>query len=537
MSVRSLNWLKFGGLVGMAFFLGLLFAGLLDLPRNSLAQGSGLGRLTGGQPVIPTIQAPPLPAARPLAELSDAFAAVAEHVRPSVVYVKSTRKQQVARNLRIPQGFEPFFQQPRNRAPQIERGSGSGFVVSEDGYILTNNHVVDGAQKVEVQLLDGRNFPATVVGTDPTTDVAVIKIAARGLSPAALGRSATARIGEWVLAVGNPLGETLTFTVTSGIISAKGRGQLQLPGRSQRSIQDFIQTDAAINPGNSGGPLINVRGEVIGINSAIASETGFNVGYGFAVPIDLARQVMEQLIKNGKVERAALGVQVNDADARDATYMGFSEVRGVKLSDFTDESSPAKAAGLEPGDIIIGIDGQRVDYVAQLQQIVGFKRPGETVKVEVARKGGVRRTFTVRLISGAATNEQGAADRDRTREDTADPEAEPAGAEVKPLGVTVMPLTTQIAAEIGTPAGLRGLVVQSVDQEGPAAEVPLFGVESGNPDIILSVEGTPVRTEAELRAALKNSGPGGIVTLVLYNKAGAASGGGGRRVVRVQLAQ
>jgi serine protease Do len=537
MSVRSLNWLKFGGLVGMAFFLGLLFAGLLDLPRNSLAQGGGLSRLTGGQPVIPTIQAPPLPAARPLAELSDAFAAVAEHVRPSVVYVKSTRKQQVARNLRIPQGFEPFFQQPRNRAPQIERGSGSGFVVSEDGYILTNNHVVDGAQKVEVQLLDGRNFPATVVGTDPTTDVAVIKIAARGLSPAALGRSATARIGEWVLAVGNPLGETLTFTVTSGIISAKGRGQLQLPGRTQRTIQDFIQTDAAINPGNSGGPLINVRGEVIGINSAIASETGFNVGYGFAVPIDLARQVMEQLIKTGKVERAALGVLVNEADANDATYMGFSEVRGVKVSEFfPEENSPAKAAGLEPGDIIIGIDGQRVDYVAQLQQIVGFKRPGETVKVEVARKGGARKTFTVRLISGAAANEQVAADRDRSREDTGDPEAEPAGAEVKPLGVTVMPLTTQIAAEIGTPAGLRGLVVQSVDQEGPAAEVPLFGVESGNPDVILSVEGTPVRTEADLRAALKNAGPGGIVTLVLYNKAGAGPGGG-RRVVRVQLAQ
>jgi len=534
MSVRSLNWLKFGGLVGMAFFLGLLFAGLLDLPRNSLAQGSGLARLTGGQPVIPTIQAPPLPAARPLAELSDAFAAVAEHVRPSVVYVKSTRKQQVARNLRIPQGFEPFFQQPRDRGPQIERGSGSGFVVSEDGYILTNNHVVDGAQKVEVQLLDGRIFPATVVGTDPTTDVAVIKIAARGLSPAALGKSATARIGEWVLAVGNPLGEALTFTVTSGIISAKGRGLPQLPGRSQRSIQDFIQTDAAINPGNSGGPLINVRGEVIGINSAIASETGFNVGYGFAVPIDLARQVMEQLIKSGKVERAALGVLVDDATATDATYMGLPEVRGVKLSNFTDENSPAKAAGLEPGDIIVGIDGQRVDYVAQLQQIVGFKRPGETVKVEVARKGGVRKTFTVRLISAAAS-EQVAGDRASPREDTGDPDAEPAGAEVKPLGVTVMPLTTQVAAEIGTPAGLRGLVVQSVDQEGPAAEVPLFGVESGNPDIILSVEGTAVRTEAELRAALKNAGPGGIVTLVLYNKAGAAIQGGGRRVVRVQL--
>jgi S1-C subfamily serine protease len=260
------------------------------------------------------------------------------------------------------------------------------------------------------------------------------------------------------------------------------------------------------------------------------------VGYGFAVPIDLARQVMEQLIRTGKVERAALGVLVNEADANDATYMGFSEVRGVKVSEFfPEENSPAKTAGLQPGDIIIGIDGQRVDYVAQLQQIVGFKRPGETVKVEVARKGGARKTFTVRLISAAAS-EQVATDRDTPREDAGDPEAEPAGAEVKPLGVTVMPLTTQIAAEIGTPAGLRGLVVQNVDQEGPAAEVPLFGVENGNPDIILSVEGTPVRTEADLRAALKDAGPGGIVTLVLYNKA-LATQGSGRRVVRVQLAR
>jgi serine protease Do len=535
MSVRSLNWLKFGGLVGLAFFLGLLFAGLLDLPRTSLAQG-GVSRLTQGESVIRTVQAPPLPAARPLVELSDAFAAVAEHVRPSVVFVKSTRKQQAARNLRVPQGFEPFFQQPRSNVPRIERGSGSGFVVSEDGYILTNNHVVAGAQKVEVQLLDGRKFLATVVGTDSTTDIAVIKIEAKGLSPAALGNSASARIGEWVLAVGNPLGEALTFTVTSGIISAKGRGLGALPGRSELSIQDFIQTDAAINPGNSGGPLVNVRGEVIGINSAIASETGFNVGYGFAVPIDLARQVMEQLIKSGHVERAALGVMVTEVNATDASYVGLPDVRGVKIENYSTETSPAKRAGLEPGDVVIAIDGQPVNYVAQLQQIVGFKRPGDMVKVEVARKGGLRKTLSVRLIS-AASNQEPAADRGAEQEQPTDPEAEPAGAVIRPLGVTVMPLTTQIAAEIGTPAGLRGLVVQSVDQEGPSAEVPLFGVESGNPDIILSVEGTPVRTEAELRAALKDAGPGGIVTLVLYNKAGANQRGGGRRVERIQLAK
>ena len=538
MSVRNLNWLKFGGLVGLAFVLGLLFAGLLDLPKNSLAQGAET-RLTSSQPAIRTVVAPPLPAARPLAELSDAFAAVAEHVRPSVVFVKSTRKQQVVQSPAIPKGFEPFFGFPqgpqgRNRAPSFERGSGSGFIVSENGYILTNNHVVDGAEKVTVQLLDGRTFPARVVGTDPNTDVAVIKIDATGLNPAALGSSASTRIGEWVLAVGNPLGEALTFTVTSGIVSAKGRGLAGLPGRSDRSIQDFIQTDAAINPGNSGGPLVNVRGEVIGINSAIASETGYNVGYGFAIPIDLARQVMDQLIKTGKVERAALGVLVGEADATDATYAGLPEVRGVKIENFPSESSPAKRAGLEPGDVIITIDGQRVDYVAQLQQIVGFRHPGESVKVEVARKGGVRRTYAVRLISAASPEAVPAGQPDQ-QNDAADSgtDAE-SGTVIKPLGLTVIPLTAQTAGEMGAPVGLKGLMIQSIDQEGPSGEARLFGMDSGSPDVILAVEGTPVRTEAELRSALRSAGPGGIVTLQLYNKALAAQGAG-KRLVRVQL--
>jgi len=535
MSVRSLNWLKFGGLVGLAFVLGLLFAGLLDLPKNSLAQGAGT-RLTSSQPAISQVTAPPLPAARPLAELSDAFAAVAEHIRPSVVFVKSARRQQVARNPRVPQGFEPFFgfPQERGRPPSLERGSGSGFVVSADGYILTNNHVVDGAESVKVRLLDGREFPARVIGNDANTDVAVIKIEAKGLTPAPLGVSSTTRVGEWVLAVGNPLGEALTFTVTSGIVSAKGRGLNGLPGRTNTSIQDFIQTDAAINPGNSGGPLVNVRGEVIGINSAIASETGYNMGYGFAIPIDLARTVMDQLIRTGKVERAALGVTVGDASALDAEYVGLDQVRGVRIESFSGDS-PAKRAGLEVGDVVVAIDGQRVDYIAQLQQIVGFKRPGESVKVEVARKGGARRTFTVRLISQASSIAQSQADSSE-QADTPEAGAEPAsGAVIKPLGLTVLPLTGQMAADMEVPAGVRGLVIQNIDPEGPAAEVRLYGADSQTPDIILSIEGIPVRTENELRSALRSAGPGGIVTLLVYNRAAAAQGGGGRRVVRVQL--
>lgn len=534
MSVRNLNWLKFGGLVGLAFVLGLLFAGLLDLPKDTLAQGSA-ARLSSGQAAISQVTAPALPAARPLAELSDAFAAVAEHIRPSVVFVKSARRQQVSRNPRVPQGFEPFFgfPQERGRAPSLERGSGSGFIVSADGYILTNNHVVDGAETVKVRLLDGREFPAKVIGNDANTDVAVIKIEAKGLNPAPLGVSSTTRIGEWVLAVGNPLGEALTFTVTSGIISAKGRGLQGLPGRTVTSIQDFLQTDAAINPGNSGGPLVNVRGEVIGINSAIASETGYNMGYGFAIPIDLARNVMDQLIKTGKVERAALGVQVEEATALDAEYVGLDQVRGVRIASFTTDASPAKRAGMEVGDVVVTIDGQPVDYVAQLQQIVGFKHPGESVKVEVARKGGARRTFSVRLISQASARPAPTDPSDQA--DAPDAGAEPAsGTVIKPMGVTVLPLSAQMAAEMGVPANVRGLLIQSVDPEGPAAEVRLFGMDSQTPDIILSVEGIPVRTEGELRAALKNAGPGGIVSLLVYNKAGAAQGTE-RRVVRVQL--
>src|SRR5829696_2178230 len=366
MSSRSLNWLKFGGLVALAFALGLLIA---------------------------RVPAPSIPAALPLQELSEAFAAVAEHVKPSVVYIRSQRTESATRQ-RVPRGMERFFPQFRPR-DEIEQGSGSGFVVSSDGFILTNNHVVEGAEQVTVRLLDRREFKAKVIGTDPNTDVAVLKIDAKGLPPVALGNSEDARVGEWVLAIGNPLGEGLTFTVTSGIVSAKGRALNGLPGRGQGSIQDFIQTDAAINPGNSGGPLVSVRGEVIGINSAIASETGFYSGYGFAIPIDLAHQVMDQIIAGGRVNRVAMGVSVQNATANDAEYVGLPDIRGVLVQDFS-EGSPARKAGLESGDIIVAIDGRPVEYVGQLQQQIAFRKPGDKVKVEVARKGGVQKTYEVR---------------------------------------------------------------------------------------------------------------------------------------------
>jgi serine protease Do len=521
MSARSLNWLKFGGLVALAFALGLLFAGLLDLPSRGSAQEA-----TPARTVIAPVQPPALPQAKPLQDLSDAFAAVADAVRPSVVYIRASRTERVP-DRRLPPGMEQFF--PRFRSqPQFEQGSGSGFVVSADGYILTNNHVVENAQNVRVRLLDRREFDAKVVGTDPNTDVAVLKIDAKNLKPVALGNSDEEKIGEWVLAIGNPLGEGLTFTVTSGIISAKGRNLNGLQ-RSTLSISDFIQTDAAINPGNSGGPLVNVRGEVIGVNSAIASETGFNVGYGFAIPINLVKHVMNQLITEGKVHRAALGVSIQDADRKDAAYVGLAEIRGVVVKDIPDPTkSAAGKAGIEPGDVIVAVDGKLVERVGQLQQEIGFRKPGEVVNVEVARKGGVRKTIPVKLQPLEEVRDLASNDTDSANDNDADG-ASSTGSAMARLGVSVQPVTADIAAQLNLPSDRRGLVVTDVTPGGPAWQ-ELVDAESGGPDIITAVEGKPVRTEADLRNALKGYKAGDIVTLSVYNARVQA-----RRIVRIQL--
>jgi serine protease Do len=474
-----------------------------------------------------------------LADLSDAFATIAARVKPSVVYIIAKQEARtVARRpggqggqapdlSQIPPEFRQFFNLPGmgDDAPQAPRGggvaSGSGFIVSTDGYILTNNHVVDGASEVRVRLLDRREFKAKVVGRDPNTDVAVIKIDAKNLTPAPLGNSEASRVGEWVLAVGNPLGENLTFTVTQGIISAKGRA-LQLPGRSQMSIQDFIQTDAAINPGNSGGPLVNVNGEVIGINSAIESPTGYNAGYGFAVPIDLARSVMTQIIKHGHVQRAAIGVQVREASADDAAYVGLDEIRGVLVNDFSDDKSAAKQAGIQPGDVIVSVDGKRVDYVAQLQEAIAFRSPGDVVSVEVARKGGTRETLRVTLQSAGGADTAAPAANDASNDDAT-------GASMHALGVSVSALDAATAKQMGVPSDVKGVIVTSV-KDGTSAASHLATPSTGGPDMILSVEGTAVQTPEQLRAALATVKAGDIVTLNVYNIPTKA-----KRIERVRL--
>jgi serine protease Do len=514
MSVKTRDWLKFGTLVALAFALGLAFASAFRLPTRGEAAVRSVLQDTSR----------PVPQAKAAVDLGESFAAVAEHVKPAVVYIKSERRERVS-NRRLPPGFEDFFQVPRH--PQIEQGSGSGFIVSQDGYILTNNHVVQGADRVTVLLYDNREFEAKTVGTDPSTDVAVIKIQATGLPTVRMGDADSTKIGNWVLAIGNPLGENFTFTVTAGIVSAKGRLLAGL-NSSRYAIQDFIQTDAAINPGNSGGPLVNVRGEVIGINSAIASETGFYAGYGFAIPINLARTVMTQLIATGHVERAVIGVSIRAITPEDAENAKLQEIRGVVVNEFSPpEDSPAKRAGILEGDVIIAVDGQNIESVAQLQQKIGFKKPGETVQVTVVREGGVKKTLPVKLAAAPTSQPEEVSSNDdaASSRDSAPMEGK--------LGISVEPLSQENVRDPDLRQVMRsggGLIVSQVSPDGPAYQ-RLSDASTNYPDIILKVNGKPTGSRAELRQILAGVKRGDIVTLTVLV---STPDGWQQRVVRLR---
>src|SRR5690348_3389872 len=354
------------------------------------------------QPSIPTT------AIAPLVETQNAFATVAAQVTPAVVSIHIEGTRPVSQRMQMPDfpdlrqfGFPdmaiPFGSHGQGSAQpedQVVHASGSGFIVSKDGLILTNNHVVADANKVTVILSDRREFDAKVVGRDPTTDVAVIKIDGHDLPTVALGNDNTARVGDWVLAIGNPLG--LDFTVTQGIVSAKDRGGFAGLYDSKYAVVDYIQTDAPINPGNSGGPLVNVRGEVIGMNAAIASPTGAYAGYGFAIPVTLVRDVMDQIVKYGHVQRGIMGLSLAEVTQKDAqadklAQAGIKEIRGALVGDFpTDVASPAKDAGVEKGDIIVQANGHDIDHVATLQRVVREEKPGDVVTLELVRQGQER---------------------------------------------------------------------------------------------------------------------------------------------------
>ena len=484
----------------IAFAGGLILAGGMNLTPFGLAQQNSTPARLASMPTG---------SMAPVADLSNGFVSIVNHVRPAVVSITTEREARVQRvpQGQMPPGMEDFFRQFGPQQSQPQEGLGSGFIVSPDGYILTNNHVVADADKLKVKLFDGHVYNAKVVGRDPTTDVAVIKIAASGLPTASLGDDSKAEVGQWVLAIGNPL--QLDFTVTAGIISAKGRsGNLKSLYNSQWAIVDYIQTDAAINPGNSGGPLVDINGNVIGINSAIASQTGYYSGYGFAIPITLAKSVMDDIIKYGKVRRAILGVSIQDVDPAAAQAAGLKDIRGAQVQGKSpDGPSPATDAGMEPGDVITSIDGQQVDHVSQLQRIIRMHKPGETVDV-TAMRFGKQMDFKVKLAE-APNDEQVASADSAARGDN------PVSSYDK-LGITVQPLSSDDATRAGMPASERGLAVTDV-KAGSVAYRQLF---AGSDVIVKVLDPRPahdVRTVADLNETLSKLKDGDVISLLVFN--------------------
>jgi serine protease Do len=431
--------------------------------------------------------------------LSAAFEHVAEIIKPSVVSISSAKRVQASsaplRNSPFHDFFgddlfNRFFNAPQG-GDQVEQGLGTGVIVSTDGKILTNNHVVAGADEVSVRLDDGRNFKAKVLGTDPKTDLAVLQIAAKDLQPAQLGNSADLKIGEWVIAAGNPFG--LTSSISAGIVSAKGRSNLQIA-----DYEDFIQTDAAINPGNSGGPLVNLEGEVVGINTAIFSRSGGYMGIGFSIPIDMAQSVMGSLIKEGRVVRGFLGVQIQDLNEDLARSFGYDGKDGVLVGDVV-ENSPAAKAGIQSEDIIVGFEGKHPKNSLELRSLVSETKPGTRVTLQVFRKG---RTQDIRVqVSEQDTKEVA--------------EATPENSKTSDLGVSVRTLTPELARQAGYEAEVGGVLVTDVDPLGPAGRA---GVRDG--DLIVSVQGKEVHNSAEFSKAVRAHNLKEGIRLTLQNDRG-----------------
>ena len=449
-----------------------LGAAVVALPASALyLYGSGHTAKAAGTSAV--VASAPAPSAAPVVAGLPDFRPLVQAYGPAVVNVSVRSVVKTSGHGRLPPGMDednPLFQfmQPGNGAPM--RGEGSGFIVSADGIILTNAHVVDGAQKVTVKLTDRREFEASVIGSDAKSDVAVLKIDAHDLPVTKLGDPRTLQVGEWVVAIGSPFG--LENTVTAGIVSAKGRS---LP---DDTYVPFIQTDVAVNPGNSGGPLFNLRGEVVGINSQIYSRSGGYQGLSFAIPIDVAMNVSKQLQTQGHVTRGKLGVGIQDVDQALAESFGLDLPRGALVSS-VEKGGPAAKAGLREGDVILGFDGQSIESAGQLPSAVAATDPGKTVALQVWRDRASR-DFKINL--GQTTDDSAVA-------------ANVDGAAAGRLGMMVRPLSPEEKqrAELSD-----GLVVEDVD--GAAAEA---GVRPG--DIVIAANGTSVKSVEQLRSVVSGS--------------------------------
>ena len=437
----------------------------------------------------------------------DSYADVVSAAAPAVVTIRTQGKARVSpTQFGQPDDQDDFFrrffgdefgqrgQRGPRQAPRQQRALGSGVIVSKDGYILTNNHVIENADEIKVETTDDRTFTAKLIGTDKASDLALIKVTASDLQAIALGNSEAVKVGDVVLALGNPLG--VGQTVTMGIISAKGRST----GVGDGGYEDFLQTDAPINHGNSGGALVNTKGELVGINSQILSESGGNIGIGFAIPVNMAKNVMEQLRTKGKVTRSQLGVTVQGVTSDLAESLGLKDATGAIVSSVA-PGSAAERAGVKRGDVIRSFNGVAVHDTNTLRNRVAEAGPGTTSELVIVRDGSEKR-LSVKLDEASAGKSARANDEEPGVDDKA------------ALGVSVMPLTPELAARAKAPKDAKGLFVGDVDPDGRAAAA---GIQAG--DIIQEVNRQPVSTVEDLRAAVKKSGD--KPTLLLINRQGS----------------
>lgn len=494
-------------------------------PVLALALAAGFGGYELAQPVAARASATTAGTAAPIDDasvsplltLDKAMETLAARVTPAVVNVTVTaRVKQTAgegeAQQDLPPGFEQFFQQfgfgqgqgrqfRMRPQPQVEHVGGSGVVISPDGYIVTNNHVVDGATDVQVTFSDRRTMSAKVVGADPLTDLAVIKVDGHNMTNIGWGDSTQLHVGQTVLAFGNPLG--MRFSVTRGIVSALNRGNPDLENR--RKPGEFIQTDAAINQGNSGGPLVDAHGQVVGINTFLLSPSGAFAGMGFAIPSQIAKPTVEKLIRSGKIEHGYMGVLINDVTPQNAKFFHMDQAAGAVVSEVTPDS-PSSKAGLKVGDVITGVNGQKVIDSGELQATVTEMSPGTTVKLDVMRDG---KSVTVPLTLGEY-NKQTASNGNAGSE----------GGEKGRWGLGLSDLTPDVRQQLQIPAGVHGAVVMNVQ---PGSQADNAGLSQGY--VIEQVNRKDVSSAADVQKALADIPKGQDALLLVY------AGGGSTFVV------
>jgi serine protease Do len=458
------------------FVAGAVITGVLDLTPRGAAESEPSADLEA------------------LRRIGQGFSQVVKEISPSVVNVRVSKEVKMRQP---PAGGSPFdffgespfgkfFEWPEGE-DFLQQGSGSGVIVSKDGYILTNNHVIEGADEITVVYGEGDRYDAKVVGTDPRTDLAVIKIEGKEFPAAKLGDSDKIEVGEWVLAVGNPF--ELQNTVTAGIISARGRSNVGLA-----EYEDFVQTDAAINPGNSGGPLVNLNGEVVGINTAIATQTGGNMGIGFAIPINMAKKVMAELIKTGKVTRGWLGVYIQPVTPELKNQFKLKSTDGAIVAD-VNGGGPAEKAGLKRGDVIVEYQGEKIEDTNHLRNLVAATEVGATADVKVIRDG---REKTVKVKIGELPEKEGAIGRQFGE----GPERD--------VGFSVGNLTPSVRKQLGLPDNQEGVVVRDVKKTSDAF---LKGLREG--DVILEVNRVPVSGVGEFNSTIARVEAGDEVLLLV----------------------